>query len=404
MFGRREDPRVYVHRVTIQNLRSFREVVVPLATPGANGGAAAEYPNVTLLVGDNGAGKTTVLRSIALAALGPIMVSGSGYVPFSLVRHVSGQRSAEAVVSAEVELHEQDGAVEGQFETAALRIRPTAGFVDRFVAMDTPAWSELMWADRSPAFFVVGYGASRAVDPHARSSESSRSKSRMLRYGRVAGLFEEGIVLLPLAAWLPELAARDPARFAEVVGLVNVLLEPHGELLDHLVEGEPMFRVGSSVLPFQALSDGYRGYIGWVGDLLYHLCMGAPAAMPLVQGRGVVLVDEVDLHLHPAWQRHVMPTLSRALPNLQFVFTSHSPLVVGSLYAVNVRVLDAMEVGSAVETVVSTSRAEVYGLSADQILTGGHFGLRTTRVESFDRKLQQVASKARSGDADAALH
>jgi predicted ATP-dependent endonuclease of OLD family len=132
--------------------------------------------------------------------------------------------------------------------------------------------------------------------------------------------------------------------------------------------------------------------------------MGAPAAMPLVQGRGVVLVDEVDLHLHPAWQRHVMPTLSRALPNLQFVFTSHSPLVVGSLYAVNVRVLDAMEVGSAVETVVSTSRAEVYGLSADQILTGGHFGLRTTRVESFDRKLQQVASKARSGDADAALH
>jgi hypothetical protein len=226
----------------------------------------------------------------------------------------------------------------------------------------------------------------------------------MLRYGRVAGLFEEGIVLLPLAAWLPELAARDPARFAEVVGLVNVLLEPHGELLDHLVEGEPMFRVGSSVLPFQALSDGYRAYIGWVGDLLYHLCMGAPAAMPLVQGRGVVLVDEVDLHLHPAWQRHVMPTLSRALPNLQFVFTSHSPLVVGSLYAVNVRVLDAMEVGSAVETVVSTSRAEVYGLSADQILTGGHFGLRTTRVESFDRKLQQVASKARSGDADAALH
>jgi hypothetical protein len=397
---------VYVRQVRIRNLRSFRSVDVDLNVPPIPAGKAANtapYPNVTLLVGDNGAGKTSVLRATALAALAPIMTSGSGYVPFSLVRQVRGRRAEdEALVEADLDLHEQDG-VARDGVTSSLRIKPTQGFVDRFLPFEDYSWSEPMWSDHSPAFLVVGYGASRAVDSNTRSSEASRSKTRLLRYGRVAGLFEEGVVLTPLAAWLPELQKSSKTRFNQVIQLINRLLAPHGELLDELIDGEPLFRVGGSDLPFQALSDGYRAYVGWISDLLYHLNTGAPHTKRLVDSRGVVLVDEVDLHLHPAWQMHVMPTLSRALPNLQFVFSSHSPLVVGSLHASNVVVLESVEVDGVSETSVRRSTEEVYGLSADQILTSGHFGLRTTRVASFEAALHEVASAARDGDPDSAL-
>jgi predicted ATP-binding protein involved in virulence len=54
---------------------------------------------------------------------------------------------------------------------------------------------------------------------------------------------------------------------------------------------------------------------------------------------GVVLVDDIDLHLHPSWQRTVVSKLASTLPRLQFIVTSHSPLVAGNLYAENIRVV-----------------------------------------------------------------
>jgi predicted ATP-binding protein involved in virulence len=89
-----------------------------------------------------------------------------------------------------------------------------------------------------------------------------------------------------------------------------------------------------------ALSAGYRTYIGCVSDLLYHLSHEAPTGISLREVRGVVLVDEIDLHLHPVWQREVVPSVARTLPNLQFVFTTHSPIVAGTLNAKNIFVLE----------------------------------------------------------------
>ena len=85
---------------------------------------------------------------------------------------------------------------------------------------------------------------------------------------------------------------------------------PNGELLDEAADGEPLFRLFGSDVPFQALSDDYRAYIGWIADLVYHLHLGTPRGTPLVSSRGIVLVDEVDLHLHPEWQRVVVPRLA----------------------------------------------------------------------------------------------
>src|SRR5262249_8709090 len=149
------------------------------------------------------------------------------------------------------------------------------------------------------------------------------------------------------------------------ITLMNRLL-PEGEMLEKPDGRDYLFRLRGANVPFAALSDGYRAYIGWIADLLYHVCMGAPSGKRLDENQGVVLVDEIDLHLHPEWQRRVIPMLSETLSSLQFIVTSHSPLVVGTLSASHVRVLNIEEPkGKAARSVVEPAQDELHGLSAD---------------------------------------
>ncbi|MCP3919719.1 MAG: AAA family ATPase [bacterium] len=388
---------MYVHTVDIRELRCFREASLDICVPTGRASRSGPLSNVTLLLGDNGVGKTTVLKAIALATLAPVMASGSGFVPYSLVRRTRSGAAKLASVRAELAFHAQDG-VEGP-ESAELHLRPTRGFTDRLDGSKLPEWAEAMYDDESPAFFMVGYGATRRVET-GMVSEGARQKSRMLRYQRVAGLFEEHVALMPLAAWLPQWGERNPGRHKQVVSLMNRLL-PTGEcrMLPEPQDDDYIFEMRGARVPFGALSDGYRAYVGWVADLLHHVCVGCPSGAKLVDCRGVVLIDEVDLHLHPSWQQRVVPTLSRVLRNLQFVLTSHSPLVAGTLHSENVRVL--RRDGDA--TVIDRVREDLYGRSADQILTGEHFGLTSARPPSVNELVRTLAARARSGDPEAAL-
>ncbi len=86
-------------------------------------------------------------------------------------------------------------------------------------------------------------------------------------------------------------------------------------------------------LPFRMLSDGYRNVLSMVGDIARrtailnpHLRENAPIETP-----GVVLIDEIDLHLHPQWQREIVDGLCNAFPNMQFIVTTHSPFIIQSL-------------------------------------------------------------------------
>ena len=151
-------------------------------------------------------------------------------------------------------------------------------------------------------------------------------------------------------------------------------------------------------MPFQGLSDGYRAFVGWVADLLYHVCFGCPAGKKLVDNRGIVLVDEVDLHLHPKWQMRVVETLAKSLPRMQFVLTSHSPLIAGSLERTNVIRLRLRRNRSSVQR----AKESIHGLDADQILLTNLFGLASTRARPKDRQLDDLARRARNGDTTAA--
>lgn len=162
-----------------------------------------------------------------------------------------------------------------------------------------------------------------------------------------------------------------------------------------------MFEVRGTSLPFEALSDGYQAFIGWVGDLLYYMCRVTPKGKKLTDLRGVVMVDELDLLLHPAWQRTVVESLATTFPNLQFFFTSHSPIVAGTLEAANIFVTETdPETGAAR---VHPGKQRIHGLSSDQILTSPYFGLPTPRAPDAVKQMHELARDAWGGDENASL-
>jgi len=87
-------------------------------------------------------------------------------------------------------------------------------------------------------------------------------------------------------------------------------------------------------IPFHLLSDGYRNMIGMVADIAYRMATLNPQlqADVIKKTEGIVLIDEIDLHLHPKWQRQVVGRLLDTFPKVQFVASSHSPFIIQSLY------------------------------------------------------------------------
>ena len=106
-----------------------------------------------------------------------------------------------------------------------------------------------------------------------------------------------------------------------------------------------------------------------------------------------MLIDEIDLHVHPRWQRTIMKQLSDHFTNVQFVATTHSPLMVGSMSGVNVAVLSQTEAGDHV--VIDNEPKVVEGWRVDQILVS-LFGLETARslrVEALMKERELLLEK-----------
>ena len=113
------------------------------------------------------------------------------------------------------------------------------------------------------------------------------------------------------------------------------------------------------------LSDGERGLLALVLDLARRLCQANPYLKdPLENGKAVVLIDEIDLHLHPRWQRTIVDQLTQTFPNCQFIATTHSPLIIGEVKPPGLTLITKEDNG----IVVLQKGLQGFGLASNWIL------------------------------------
>ncbi|MCI0493610.1 AAA family ATPase [candidate division KSB1 bacterium] len=398
---------MYIDSLILHNFRTFRKSEITFVHPdqafSGNGMRMPSLANINLLLADNGLGKTTLLKAIALAALGPA-VGDSGIYPYQLIRHepvaAANTQPEQAVIEAVFTPHEQDATdTVNRIESRVAVIRKGDLESLRWIHSDEKIWHPI-FSSSSDAFFFVGYGATRRVEKRSQVDLGGRKSSAFARAQRVQSLFEDAYSLIPMNAWLPDFKQKNPERFKQVIELVKKLISKEQyDFTGEMEEGEYVYNRKGLKIPFPALSDGYRAFLGWVGDLLYHVCMTCPEGKKLVDNKGIVMVDEIDLHLHPKWQMTVLPTLGKTFPNIQFIVTSHSPLLVGSLEWMNIIV---MVPGPKQSSQAKRIEQAVHGLDADQVLLTDFFGLESTRAIGKSRKLKELTLKARNGDNEAA--
>jgi len=411
---------MYVERLNLENIRTFARSEISLIHPdmvfrsagsdGAENGPLLprpKLPNVNLLLGDNSSGKTTILQAIALAALGP--AAREAQLPLRrLVRYPSRHEPAmkddlqnRASIRAQLYMHRQEKMENGRLESMQrLERRGELESIEFAGAgIDDKIWAPV-FESRNAAFFCVAYGATRRVESLDSPELDLRRRGWFVRARRVQSVFQDAFVLNPLANWLPRLRTDKPARYEEVSVLLKQMIgQGHFLFTETIEDGEFCFERGGTSVPFPALSDGYRGFIGWVGDLLFHLCFACPRGEQLVDLPGIAMVDEIDLLLHPKWQMKVIKTIAKALPRIQFIFTSHSPLVASSLEWMNINLLKISEKTN--RTVVKRLNESIHGLDADQVLISNFFGLRTTRAASKREQLNRLRQAATLGNDEA---
>jgi hypothetical protein len=404
---------VYIERLALKNIRTFDDTTLDFVhrdrafRHGESNGAdqvkllpKPRLPNVNLLLGENGSGKSTVLMSIALASLGPV-AKWSVLQTVGMVRRgcQTGTVTAGLCLGPHDAPANQDALAKPAREmmTSEIQVFRRGDLeLHNFMSEHPAAWAPIYESD-TRAFFVVGYGATRRIERPENVDMGARMKARFGRVRRFQGLFDDSYSLVPLSYWLP----REKVHHTEVVELLDAVLKPaRYRFTGQMEKGDYLFERGGNRVPFLLMSDGYRAFTGWVADLLYHLSTVTPRGEKLVETPGIVMVDEIDLHLQSRWQMKVIETVARALPRMQFIFTSHSPLVASSLEWMNIITLKLTP--KANRTVAKRLKESIHGLDADQVLLTDFFGLKTTRAPGKVSQLEELRRKARHGDRDAA--
>jgi predicted ATP-binding protein involved in virulence len=131
------------------------------------------------------------------------------------------------------------------------------------------------------------------------------------------------------------------------------------------------------------LSDGEKCLLAMVGDIARRLAIANPGLSDPLQGEGIVLIDEIELHLHPQWQRGILPKLTKTFPNCQFIVTTHSPQVISDVQPESVIILESED-----GKVVAKHPQSSFGRDSNQILED----LMDTpqRREDIQDKIQQL--------------
>lgn len=331
-----------IDRLVVENFKCFAESEFAL------------HPEFTLVVGENGTGKTSILEALSVAA-GSWFLGLRGYD----TRHIRQDDVRLAGFSQSGEMHWErqypcavaaHGTLLGDAHEWRRTLNSPDGrttYVDARSVKDAAERADEAVRSGQPIDLplIAFYGTGRVWDtPRHRSRVSSvdqlKGKASLSRLEGYRTSVDPRIPVDDLKAWI----ARESWRTFQRGGISSPIFEVAQRGLIGSIRGasdiyfdpdygDVIVRFGEEQRPFDDLSDGQRSMLAVVGDLARRAATLNPhlGNRALGETTGIVLIDELDMHLHPRWQRRVIEDLRTTFPALQFVCSTHSPFLIQSL-------------------------------------------------------------------------
>lgn len=388
---------MYIDQIKLKNIRGFDDLEFDLKRPDGT------YAGWTVFTGDNGSGKSTLLKAIAIGLVGrdiarSLQPSFKGWIR-------NGIHEQEASIQLNIVPTDGDAYVttgrkpgERHFplkltftsgeKEPSLTAAPPAQKTTRYVTPDRS-----VWATDAKGWFACGYGPFRRVigaSPVAARLMVSPTTERFVT------MFQEAASLEEVDQWLRTLNHKKlegkPLETSQLELLEELLrddLMPNQITIDRVDSDGLWLKDRNGVqLSWHEMSDGYRSALALLADILRHLINSYGIeglatqdsnGKTIITRSGVVLIDEIDAHLHPEWQREIGFWLKNHFPNIQFLVTTHSPIICQAADPNGLFVLPEPGGAERPRALSQDEYQKVIASRPDTILLTAAFGLQNTR-------------------------
>lgn len=388
-------------KLNLHNFRCFEDLEVEF------------HDKLSIIVGANGAGKTTILEAAAIAA-GTLLYSLDGVINYGIKKTDAHNKyfNMGSVVDVQPQYPVELSASGIADDTPIKWTRSLNSENGKTTVIDAKEMTQvseeyqkrMMKGDTSLVMPIVAYyGTGRLWDYH-REKKTDTFKKNNRSNGYIDCLDGTANIKLMMnwfkkMAWTdgqnekpsPEFAAVRSAMqhcFSLMTGIedVKVQFNPDTSEIDIIYRNSEEERVK---IPLNQLSDGYKGTISLIADIAYRMAVLNPQLSDLVltETGGIVLIDEVDLHLHPAWQQRVISDLTSIFPKVQFIVSTHAPAVINSVRSDNLIILK--------DSQILQLNNQVYGKDVNSVLDEimGVSERPPEVARLFDKFYDQLAAK-----------
>jgi AAA domain, putative AbiEii toxin, Type IV TA system len=335
---------MYITKVDIKNIRSISHFEMTFDKPAG----------WHVLIGDNGAGKSSIVRAIAIALIGPSDAQALRLPLISWIKQETEQGSVSLTIERDKNLDGHAGQKAplkqaSVFDTTIKITREETsglaiGRIDRNGKNSTDPY-EYIWSGKR-GWFSTSFG------PFRRFTGGDKEWSKVYYSNPAAAahlsVFGEDVALTESLEWLSQMKFKSLEQNSSATNILEGLkkfinegdLLPHNAQIVDITSSGVFFQDGNGKnIDVTQLSDGFRSLLSLIFELIRQLVKtyGENEVFKNIQNNktgtlsinlpGVVLIDEIDAHLHPTWQTRIGQWFTKYFPNIQFIVTTHSPLV-----------------------------------------------------------------------------
>lgn len=378
---------VYFHKLVVANARCFGSEPQTLQLTDPDGQPAMW----NVLLGNNGTGKTTLLQLLGNCGPEhvlhppkpnlPVLAPGVNLKYFDTLNRNP---------PLDPPWSSWDESRSNRALQVSMRITCGGRVLDGRVRAVGSETAFSVFFDTVPSgWLLAAYGATRRLKPRGLDEEASSA---------VASLFDDDAPLFSPENWLFGLdyaaAKADPgdmsaAKMRDRVKALFVDVLPEIEDIRFVTSKDDPPRVEFKCpygwVDIHSLGLGYRTMIAWLADFVSRMFKKYQHLPDPLSGPAICLVDEIDLHLHPTWQRKIRSYLRERFPRTQFIVTAHSPLIVQASEDANLVLLRR----EGDHVVIDNDVDEIKNWRLDQILTSELFGLESARSPSVEKAVKE---------------